>query len=281
MDAVNAAARKVFDLLWTPFAGLPGWVGLFALGVVFGVAALLAMKYTTNPKRVTRFKDRSQGHILAIKLFRDSFTVVVGSLVKAVLWSGGYLAEQFKPMLLLLVPFALLFAQMEMRLGLRPLDVGKEVLVTVEVDPVRVTGIPEVAVELPAGVTQPRPAVREPKLKRVVFAFTPTVAGRHELRFRIGSEVVIKTFDAGDLPGLPRVSPVRSAGFWDQLLYPSEPAFSSDSQFQRIAFASPVRPLLLLGLDLSFGSEAGMMLVFVLLTIVVAFALKDLFGVTI
>jgi hypothetical protein len=280
MDSVNAAARRVFDLLWVPFAGLPGWVGLFALGVLFGVAALVAMKYTTNPKRVTAFKDRSQGHILAIKLFRDSFGVVIGSLVKAILWSGGYLAEQFKPMLLLLVPFALLFAQMEMRLGLRPLEVGKEVLVTVEVDAARVPGL-DVAVELSAGVVQARPAVREPSKSRVVLALVPTTAGRHEVRFRVGSEVQVKTFDAGDLPGLPRVSPVRSADFWDQLLYPSEPGLSAASAFRRISYALPVRPLPFLGLDLSFGSEAGMMLVFLVLTIVVAFSLKDVFGVTI
>ena len=91
----------------------------------------------------------------------------------------------------------------------------------------------------------------------------------------------MKTFDAGDLPGLPRVSPVRSADFWDQLLYPSEPGLDAGSAFRRISFALPVRPLPFLGLDLSFGSEAGMMLVFVLLTLIVAFALKDLFGVTI
>jgi len=280
MDTVNAAARSVFDLLWIPFAGLPGWVGLFALGALFGVAALVAMKYTTNPRRVTAFKERSQGHILAIKLFRDSFSVVIGSLAKAILWSGGYLTEQFKPMLLLLVPFALLFAQMEMRLGLRPLDVDKEVLVTVEVDAARVPGL-DVALELPAGVVQARPAVREPSKSRVVLALVPKTAGRHEVRFRVGSEVQVKTFDAGDLPGIPRVSPVRSADFWDQLLYPAEPGFSSASAFRRISYALPVRPLPFLGLDLSFGSEAGMMLVFLVLTIAVAFALKDVFGVTI
>jgi len=281
MDAVNAAMRKLFDLAWIPFAGLPGWVGLFVIALVFGVAALVAMKYTTNPKRITAFKDRSQGHILAIKLFRDSFTVVIGSLIKAILWSGGYLAEQFKPMLVMLVPFALLFAQVEMRLGLRPLDLGKEVLVTVEVDPSRVPGVPEVGLILPPGVEQMRPPVREPSLNRVVFSLMPKVAGHHELRFRIGSEVEVKTFDAGDLEGIPRVSPVRSSDFWDQVLYPSESALSSDSSFHRIAFACPVRPLPFLGVDLSFHSEAGMMLVFLLLTIVAAFALKDLFGVTI
>lgn len=281
MDAVNAAARGLFDLVWRPFQGLPAWIGLFVLGVLFGVVALVAMKYTTNPKRVTAFKDRYQGHILAIKLFRDSFTVVMSSLAKTLFWVGGYLAEQFKPMAVMIVPFVLLFAQMQMRLGFRPLDLGKEVLVTVELDPARYSGLPDVALELPDGVAAARPAVREPSMHRVVFALIPKAAGLHDLRFRFGSEVEVKSFAAGSLAGTPMVSPVRSADFWDRLLYPAEPGFSPTSAFTRISLAYPVRPLPFLGLDLSFKSDIGMMIVFVLLTIVAAFGLKDLFGVTI
>jgi len=281
MDAVNSAARKAFDLLWIPFSGLPGWVAVFVLGVVFGVVALIAMKYTTSPRRVTAFKDHYQGHILAIKLFRDSFTVVISSLMKTLFWVLGYFTEQFKPVLLLIVPFALMFGQMQMRLGFRPVDVGKELLVTVEVDPQRVPGVPDVSVELPDGVRQARPPVREPSRNREVFALVPERPGHYELRFRIGSEVVVKTLDAGDLPGMPRVSPMRSSDFFDQLLYPSEDSFSATSAFTRIAFSCPVRPLPLLGLDLSFHSEFGLMLVFFVLTLIAAFALKDVFGVTI
>jgi hypothetical protein len=281
MDAVNAAMRRVFDLVWFPFQGLPAWIGLFVFGVLFGVVALIAMKYTTNPTRVTAFKDRYQGHILAIKLFRDSFTVVMSSLAKTLFWVGGYLAEQFKPMIVMIVPFVLLFAQMQMRLGFRPLDLGKEVLVTVELDPTRVPGLPDVALELPDGVVEVRPPVREPSLHREVFALKAVTAGEHLLRFRQGSEVELKSFAAGPLAGMPMVSPTRSADFWDQVLYPAESGFAPASAFTRIALAYPVRPLPFLGLDLSFHSDVGMMAVFVLLTIVAAFALKDLFGVTI
>jgi hypothetical protein len=226
-------------------------------------------------------KDRYQGHILAIKLFRDSFTVVVGSLLKTIFWVGGYLSEQFKPVVLLLIPFALLFAQLQARLGVRPVDVGKELLVTVEVDPQRQPGTPDVALDLPDGVAQARPAVREPSLHRVVFTVVPRQPGQHELRFRIGSEVQVKSLHAGNLAGYPALSSVRSNSFMDALESPAEPGFSPTSAFQRIALVYPVRPLPFLGLDLSFHSEFGLMLVFLALTIVAAFALKDLFGVTI
>src|SRR5262249_11563611 len=145
----------------------------------------------------------------------------------------------------------------------------------------RVAGLPDVALELDPGVVAARSAVREPSMHRVVFSLIPKAAGLHELRFRFASEVEVKSLAAGPLAGTPMVSPVRSSDFWDRVLSPAEPGFSPTSAFTRISLAYPVRPLPFLGLDLSFKSDVGMMLVFVLLTIVAAFGLKDLFGVTI
>jgi len=279
MDAVNAATKRVFDLAWGPLGRLPAWIGLLVLGVVFGVLALIAMKYTTNPKRVERFKDRYQGHILAIKLFRDSFVVVVGSLAKTLAWVGAYLGEQCKPMLLMLIPFVLLFAQMQMRLGYGPVALGEKVIVSVELAEGR--SPMEVRMNLPAGVEPVGPPVREPALERFVVQVRASTPGAHSLGFDLGGETVHKTLVAGDLPGMPMVSPVRSQGVWDRVLYPGEAAFGAGSAFRRIELRHPVRPIPLFGFDLSFGSELGMMLWFVVITIAAAFGLKGVFGVTI
>jgi hypothetical protein len=281
MDAVNAAMRSVFGAVWAPFDALPPVVGVLVLGVAFGVLALIAMKYTTDPKRVEHCKDRYQGHILAIKLFKDSFTVVTGSLGRALAWIGAYLGEQFKPMLVMLVPFMLLFAQMQMRLAYTPLKLGEKVLLTVELDPAKASGVPDVVATLPPGVELAGLAVREPSRQRVVFPIVATAAGAHELSFTRGGETVTKTLHAGDLEGAPMVSPLRGSSFWDLVLYPSEPSFGADSSFAKIELRYPVREIPLLGLDLAFGSELGMCLSFVLVTIVAAFALKGVFGVTI
>lgn len=281
MDAVNAAMKTTFDVLWTPFAAAPLWVGLLVLGVAFGVVALLAMKYTTNQKRVGHFKDRYQGHILAIKLFRDSFTVVIGSLVKTLGWIGAYLGEQFKPMLVMLVPFMLLFAQMQMRLGYRPLDVGAPVLLTIDLAPGLSAEEMALELELPAGLETRAKLVREPTENRVVVPIAATAAGAHVLKLTCGGETVEKLVHAGPIDGAPMVMPVRSNDFFDQLLYPGEDSFGAASKFRRISLAYPVRPIDCFGFDVAFGSEIGMAMTFVLITIVAAFGLKGVFGVTI
>lgn len=280
MDAVNAAMKAVFEVAWAPFSAAPLWVGLLVLGVAFGVVALIAMKYTTNQKRVARFKDRYQGHILAIKLFKDSFLVVITSLGKTLAWIGAYLGEQFKPMVVMLVPFVLLFAQMQMRLGYRPLELGKPVLLTIEVDAAKAPDA-AVRIELPPGLEARAKPVREPSAGRLVVPIAAAAPGAHVVKLTYGGETVEKLVHAGDLDGAPMVMPVRSNDFWDRLLYPGEDSFGGASAFRRVALAYPVRPIDLFGLDLSFGSELGMACVFVLITIVAAFGLKDLFGVTI
>jgi len=281
MDAVNSAMAGVFDLIWAPFSALPEWVGLLVLGALFGVMALLAMKWTTNPKRVALFKDRCMGNIIAILLFRDSIAVVFSSLGKTLGWLCGYVGEQFKPMFLMLIPFVLLFAQMQMRLGIRPLDVGAVVDVRAELDPSKSDGA-DTTVELPPGLELRSRIVRQPARSHVAFKLAATQPGVHTVKFTSGGETVTKTIHVGPLEGTPMVAPVRSNGFLDQLLYPGEDSFGADSRFQKIALASyPVRPLPCFGLDLSFGSEGGLILVFVLLTIVAAFGLKGVFGVTI
>jgi len=281
MDAVNAAMKRLFDLLWAPLSAAPLWVGLLVLGVAFGVLALLAMKYTTDPKRVSRFKDRYQGHILAIKLFRDSFSVVIGSLAKTLAWIGAYLTEQFKPMLVMLVPFMLLFAQMVVRLSYRPLDVGTAAIVTIDLAPETPANEVDVKLGLPPGLVQAGTAVREPTRQRVVVPIKATQPGAHVLQVTCGGETVEKTIHAGDLDGPPAVSPMRTNDFVDRVLYPGEPSFGDASRFRSIALTYPIRPLPCFGVDLSFGSELGMMGIFLLVTIVAAFGLKGVFGVTI
>jgi hypothetical protein len=193
--------------------------------------------------------------------------------VKAILWSGGYLAEQFKPMLLLLVPFALLFAQMEMRLGLRPSTSARR-----SWSPSRSTGaVPGLDVASSCRRRRPRGAVREPSQSASSSrscrdgGLPAALPHRQRGRSRLSTPATC--------PGCRGLAVGRPTSGTSCLT--SEPGFSSASAFQRISYALPVRPLPFLGLDLSFGSEAGMMLVFLVLTIVVAFALKDVFGVTI
>jgi len=279
MAAVNAGMNRLFGLLWAPFAGLDPWVGLAVISILLGIVALIAMKYCSNQRRIAALKDRYKGHVLAIKLFRDDLGVVLSSLGKTLGLISFYLGHQLRPMAVMIVPFVLLFAQLQMRLAYRPVDLGAKTLITVEV-----AGAPtDVRMRLPQGVEPAGHPVRIASLGQAVFPVRATAAGLHELRFEMAGEVAVKSLHAGPARGrrLTMLSPLRSSGFWDQLLMPTEAPFPAASAFKSIALTYPILELPLLGVDFSFGSELGMGITFMVLSIVAAMLLKGVFGVTI
>ena len=130
------------------------------------------------------------------------------------------------------------------------------------------------------------PVVPAAALSEVVFPVEVKKEGVFDLVFRIGDEEVTKSLHVGHQEGLPALSPARSNGLMDLILYPTEPHFGSDSSFEQIrlvhpsgAGGYPTKPLPAFGLDLSFENELGMGLWFVLISIPVAFAFKGVFGV--
>ena len=282
MSSINAAMNQIFSWIWMPFNNVNPWVGLIVLSVVFGVLALLAMKYFSNQDRIVELKDRYKGHVLAIKLFRDDLGVVLSSLFRTLGLITLYLGHQLRPVAVMMIPFVLIFAQMQMRLAYKPVAVGDELLVTVELEQLEpgLAGSPDVTLESTDAVTVMGKAPRVPSAKKVVFPIRVEKAGVHELNFRVNEERVTKSLHV-DNDGLVMVSPVRSSGFGDLILYPTESAFDDGSEFARISMQYPVRPLPALGIDWSFGMELGMGLTFVVISIVAAFLLKGFFGVTI
>jgi hypothetical protein len=170
---------------------------------------------------------------------------------------------------------------MVVRLAYRPLDVGTSAIVTIDLASGTPANEVDVKLDLPPGLALAGKAVREPSHQRVVVPIKATLPGAHVLKLTCGGETVEKTIHAGDLAGPPAVSPIRTNDFLDRLLYPGEPSFGASSRFESVALTYPIRPLPCFGVDLSFGSELGMMVVFVLVTIVAAFGLKGVFGVTI
>jgi hypothetical protein len=282
MSSLNTFLNRAFSVLWSPFQHIDPWIGLTVLSVVFGILALLAMKYFSNQDRIVQLKDAYKAHVLAIKLFRDDLRVVLKSLGKTLLLISFYLGHQLRPMVVMIIPFVLIFAQMQMRLAYAPLPLDEKQYVEVQLAPtVAEADVANLEVSLPPGVESAGPAVPVPSERRVVLPLVPRESGHYELEFRLGDETVTKSLRAGPDADLDMLSKVRSSSFGDLLLYPTEPSFGAGSQFAMIQVPYGIKQLPLLGIDWSFGFELGMGLTFMVLSIVAALLLKGFFGVTI
>jgi hypothetical protein len=135
---------------------------------------------------------------------------------------------------------------------------------------------PPISLELPAGLRLEGDAVWAPALGELLWQVAVDAPGDYELAFRIGDEVVRKTLRVTD--SVVRLSPTRpERSFMAQLEWPSEDPLPRQSGLSEITVAYPDGSVALAGWN--FEWRYAWMVVFFVLTMVVAVALKKPLGV--
>ena len=252
MNAINALATKVFDLLLAPFELAGREVALLAISGIFGVLALLAFKHISWQKGIKATKDRIKGNMIAIRIYQDDLAIVGKSVGKVLLRNGQYLALNFGPFVPLALPFVLVAAQMVVRYGFQPVPVlasaagmlpGTGTMVRIEFAEGREREAAGLRVELPPGVEALSPLVRVPARGLAFQELVATQAGRHEIALVLPDGTrELKTFVAGDAPER-MMQPERVKSPWLALLWPAESTFAGGSPFAKVAFEYPERDL--------------------------------------
>lgn len=199
--------RGLGELLLGPLDRLPELASLLVVSLVSGVLALYVVKWTTDQSALGRARDQLASAVLEVRLFLDSPRRVWRAQGRVVAWTGRYMARAMPALLLMIIPFTLAFMHLLVRHEVAPLPVGEDALVKVE------GTTADVSLEVPDGVVATAPMFRG-KGPTWYARVRPERAGRHELAFRVGGDVVTKLL----VVGTGRVSsPERRggvAGLW-------------------------------------------------------------------
>ncbi len=274
MSLLNSLLRTLFDLLLLPFRGLHPMVGLGVVSVIASIGMLLGYKATSNQDAVTAVKAKIAAGLFEIRLFNDDIRAIFRAQWDILRHNLNYMRLNLIPMFWMMLPFVLVIAQLQFHYGYEGLKVGEPVLMKITVAESAGSTRPDVEVDFPEGLGADSSISWFPAVRELAFRIVASQPGSYELPIRIGGETVTKTIDVGN--NVVRRSPDRLAPrFVDQLLYPAEPSLPADSSVTSISVDYPDREV---GL---FGFETHWLIVFFILTIVIAFALKGRFGVTI
>lgn len=282
MSTVNGLLRSLFDALLAPFASLPALVGLAVVSLVVSVLMLLTYKRFSNQAKLEEVKRQIYAGIFEIRLFNDDFPAILRAQGDILRHNLRYLGYSLVPMAWMLVPLLLIVAQLQFHYGYEGLKPGEPTLLKVELKEdwssrslaADAAGKPRLALEAPAGVKVETPAVWSPSEKELAWRVVAERAGSYELKLQAGGEPLTKSAVSSDR--IVRRSPIRVAPtFLDQLLYPAEDPLPAASPIESITLGYPEAEVSLL------GWETHWIIAFLILTIVFAFALKGLFGVTI
>lgn len=279
MTVLNAVLRSVFDLLLLPLRSLPAIVGVALISLLGGVGALLVYKHTSNQPALQAVKARIAASFFEIRLFNDDLVAILRAQWDLLRNNLRYMGLNLVPMLWMIVPFLLVIAQVQFHYGYSGLEPGRPAVLTVALDrPDPGAGAapaerPELELVVPAGIRLETPGVWSASLAQMAWRLVPEKPGRYELGVELGGERVAKSLVVDSRP--TRRSPERLEGtFLNQLLYPAEPPLPNGSPLHAITLSYPEATI-----DAGWVS-AHWLIVFLVLSIVFAFALKKRLGVT-
>ena len=280
---INYFLTRGCDLLLWPLQKLPPFWGIFVLSLLTSLFVLAVYRAVSNPKKVTATKNQIKAHILAIRLYRDFWKVIIVSFFKSLYYTGKYFVLNLIPLVLVLPLMFLLFVQMDIRYGMRPFRINEDIVVKAGFN----QDISTLAVELQA---DPHFRVRmNPvfinSLREVNWKLRASQNGAGAIAINVNGTTVHKNLLIGtNLPaqrsgrrplvGVPALSNKKmAASGWAHFIYPVEKLLAPAPALKYISLQYPARSVGFLGLHTHW------LVYYLVLTMLIALALKKKFGV--
>jgi len=278
MSLVNAVLRVVFDVLLYPFRELSPLVGLAVVSLFTGIAMLKIFKATSDQESLAATKRQIHACLFEIRLFNDDLRAILRAQREILRHNLRYLRLSLVPMIWMIGPLVFVIAQLQFHYGYGGLEPGDSVVLKVELrdDTEGAAGLsrPSASLELPEGLRVETPPVWIPSLRELAWRLGAERPGTYELRVRIGETSETKSLVVSD--AVTRRSPERvDSSFLDQLLYPAESPLPSSGPIRSISVGYPEKDVEVFGVGIHW------MIVFFVLSMVFAFALRNRMGVTI
>ena len=278
MKLLNDLLRPVFDLLQSPFIGLPAFVGILVWSIPVGVFALWVFGKTSNQERIADVKRRIFAGLFEIRLFNDDLRAIMRAQAEILRHVLHYQALALKPMIFILPPLVLVMVQLHQFYGFRGLRPGEEVLLTVQLasDSVEAGRRPEFSLEMPPGLHAAMDPVWVPSLHQITWRLGVDDWGDWDLAINVEGTKFSKSIRA--TKDLIRLSPERpSDNFMGQLEWPSEPPLDEGGAVHSMTLGYAEGSVGILGWDIEWAF--AWMVVFFVLTMVVALVLRKPMGV--
>lgn len=240
---LNTLANSVAGVLQEPMAAFPVWLSCTLSAMAVGVLLLLVYKYATPQTQIRLARNRIKADLLALTLFKDDLRIVLRSQLNIFAGSLKVLALSLPALLLSMVPTCLILAQLALWYEARPLAIGEQVVVTVQLADDANELLTSLSLASGDSFTVKAGPVRVPDDHLACWSIEARVAGRQELRFIYGEEVQNEFTKEFVIGGEGPVSLRRpSALRWtDVILHPREVPFPLESSIQSIEVTYPQR----------------------------------------
>lgn len=252
MNTLNIAISALSDRVMSFCSGWPPVVTLVVLSAVSGVLMAWAFRLTSAQDKLRRMASLGRAQVLAIKLFKDDLRTTLVCLGRLFRCTGLRLWYSLPPVLVMTVPFVLLLAQLARWYEHRPLRPGETAIVELKTSVNDWRAMRNLLLEAPPQIDVETEAHRDEKAQTVSWRIRAKEPVAGQLRWSLETRQFEKHIVV--VGGADRFGAVcvrrPGAGWWDQLLYPGEGAFHTESPVQGITVHHPRRSTPLFGLNL-------------------------------
>jgi len=247
---LSTVANGLGRLLLAPVGSLPGWLSATVASAATGVLLLAVFKYTSKQQAIKRVRDDINAHLLALKLFKESASVSLKAQGRILLGAFRLFVLAIVPILVMALPVTLLLAQLALWYQARPLRVGEDAVIVLNLNLNGPSGSswPAVSLQPTHSVEVTAGPVRVQSKREVCWNVRPRRPGSHQLEFQVGDQAYTKEIAVGE--GFMRVSRLRPG--WDCmsiLLNPWEPPFRPGDPVRSIEIDYPERSSWICGTD--------------------------------
>jgi len=267
---LNHFLTRGCDLLLLPLAKLPPFWGILFLSLLTSLFVLAVYRAISNPSRVKETKNRIKANILAIRLYRDFWQTIVSSFFKSLFYTGKYFVLNLLPLLAVLPLMFLLFVQMDIRYGMRPFRPGESI--TVKANFAGAIGAAEAVLAPNAGYQALMNPVYVDALGEVDWKLRALQMGKTDIAISVDGVTFRKDLVVGN--GLFALSNKKMAvSSLAHFIYPVEKLLAPRAPLAAISIQYPARGISFLGF------ETHWLVWYLVLTMIIALALKNRFGV--
>ncbi len=272
INLVNRSLEAAFAVLLAPFSGVGPLIPVLVISFLSGLLMLWAFGKWSDQERIRAAKDRIRGHLLGVRLYQHDVRVVLRLQASILRQVATYFRLSLSPIVVLIVPLLLILIQLNLFFSNRPLQIGRPTVLTVRTDD-RFRPGTDIELRASDGITVETAPVHSSTRHEVSWRVRADRAGRFAAVIEADGRSLEKSIVAGKR--WAAVSPTRTRNWFDQLFFSGEPPLPGSTGITAIELAYPAQSI-----DL-FGWKTDWLVLFLVVSIVTAFAMKRFFGIEI
>jgi len=284
MNEIIVALNGISDWSWYSSSPTGNYICIVIYSLISAFIFLLIFKKISNQSKIKQHKKKIVGYILQIRLYQDRFSVIFLSILHILKHNLLYIRYTLSSFVVIIIPLLIISIQINNRAGYEPMSPGQKFIITSQLDAANFSknvfdALEEIACSTSSGIIIETLPLRIPTENKILWRGRITSKaedGKEYIKivFKDNRKVVVKEI-ATEISGKSLSPRIEKLTLGSAFLSNAEGFLPAKSPISSISinYQRAVYPFLFWKVDA--------LILYFILTLLFAFALKSLIKVSI